>query len=60
MLGRHVSFATNAARALLLPGIFRRISRRIPWCAARHANVGIALACFICLNKPDRSDRLSG
>jgi succinate dehydrogenase / fumarate reductase, cytochrome b subunit len=24
----------------------------------RHANVGIALACFICLNRPDRSDRL--
>jgi hypothetical protein len=60
MLGRHVSFATNAGAGAAFAGIFRRISRRIPWCAARHANVGIALACFICLNKPDRSDRLSG
>jgi succinate dehydrogenase / fumarate reductase cytochrome b subunit len=30
----------------------------VPGCIAHHANVGIALAGLICLNRPDRSDRL--
>jgi succinate dehydrogenase / fumarate reductase, cytochrome b subunit len=39
---------------LLLPPGPRAFPERI----ARHANVGIALASPICLNRPDRSDRL--
>jgi hypothetical protein len=32
-----------------------RPNRGIPRCSMPHANVGIALACCICLNKPVRS-----
>jgi hypothetical protein len=32
----------------------------IPRCSTRHANVGIALACCICLNKPVRSRQVLG
>jgi hypothetical protein len=59
MFGWRVSFAkTHAGRRFYRHFPTRFLAHSVA--AAHHANVGIALASLICLNRPDLSDRLSG